>query len=86
MDSDSDRAELGTLAAGARMELLRRVERRTDAILSETFNKYRTGELRGEVAIAAIATIGEMRLLLAGVETTIRQGEQARERLMAPSR
>ena len=75
------------MAAAARAELHRRVTERVEAILSGLINKYRTKDgLRDDDAKAGVAAIAEMRLLLGTVETDIRQGEQARDRLMAPSR
>lgn len=85
-DTDNDRAHRGMLAAAARQELHRRVVERSEAILSRLIGQARTKEgLSGDEAKAGIAAIGEMRLLLSDVERDIRQGEEARERIVSPS-
>lgn len=87
MDSDSARIEKGTLAAVARQELYRRVNERSEALLTNAISKARTKDgLSGDEAKAVIAAIGEMRLLLGDVERDIRQGEEARNRIVSPSR
>jgi hypothetical protein len=85
--NDQDTAQRGVLAAAARAELHRRVEDRVDRILTSLINRHRDpkGGISGDDAKAGIAAISEMRLLLATVESDIRQGELARDRLMAPS-
>lgn len=85
--NDQDIAHRGVAAAMARAELHRRVTERTEALLGSLIAKHRGKDgLSGDEAKAGIAAICEMRLLLEDVNRDIRQGEQARERLMAPSR
>ena len=86
-DTDQDIAHRGAAAALARAELRRRVGERTEALLGALIGRHRSKDgLSGDDAKAGIAAIGEMRLLLEDVNRDIRQGEQARERMMAPGR
>ena len=84
---DADLVQRATLAVSVKAELTRRVEARVDSILASLINKHRmTAGVTGDEAKAAVAAISEMRLLLGAVDSDLRQGEQARQRLMAPSR
>jgi len=83
---DQATAARGAHAGMAKAELQRRVTERVESILNNAINKHRGKDgLSGDEAKAVIATVSEMRLLLGGVETDIRQGEQARQRMMAPT-
>ena len=86
-DTDNDRAHRGALASAAKQELERRIHARCEQLLTDAIAKSRTKDgLTGDEAKTVIATIGQMRLLLGDVNRDIQQGEEARTRLMAPSR
>jgi len=83
---DQATAARGAHAGMAKAELGRRVTERVEAILNGLIIKHRGKDgLSGDEAKAGIAAICEMRLLLEDVNRDIRQGEQARERMMAPT-
>ena len=68
----------------AKAELGRRVTERVESILNTLIIKHRGKDgLSGDEAKAGIAAICEMRLLLEDVSRDIRQGEDARKRIMS---
>ena len=85
--NDSDIAQRGLLAAQAKAELHRRVTERAESVLSNAVMQSISKDgISGDEAKAAIVAIRELRRLLEDVNRDIRQGEQARGTLMAPSR
>lgn len=82
---DTAAIERGNHAAAAKAELHRRVTERVERILADLISKHRSKGLSGDDAKAGVAAICEMRLLLEDVNRDIRQGEQARSTIMAPS-
>lgn len=68
-----------------REQLEHRVHEKERAILQRAVTDYRGNTLTGEQARAYIAAIAELRSLLGDLDRDVRQGQEARERLMSPS-
>ena len=84
--TDAEIAQRASLAAQAKAELHRRVTERAESVLAYAISQSLSKDgISGDDAKAAIVAIRELRRLLEDVNRDIRQGEQARERLMAPS-
>lgn len=84
-DEDLTRAQRGATAAVLKEQLEHRVHEKERAILSRAIAEYRGNTLTGENARAYIAAITEVRSLLGDLTRDVREGQEARQRLMSPS-
>jgi hypothetical protein len=84
-DADIDRAAKAVDAADLKARLESRIHDKERAIISRAIGEYRGNTLTGDNARAYFAAIAEIRGLLIDLDRDVRQGQEARHRLMSPS-